>query len=278
MATTTSQITDTASSQPQVAASTLDFLLIELVPLAQRIATDLHARDTALLSSSLERNMTLNTSTLAPSATTTTLSTEGLAPHDSTSSSEDNSAIQESTLHRLDTLGYRVGLGLIEKLSAQSARPTTPLDMIKFICKDLWQVVFRKQIDNLKTNHRGTFVLTDNKFMALGRMSVDRGRGPRGTEEALGAAQPVCFVLLLSFVLLRGSSGVSHDLDLVFPVPFRPEKKRERHQRHGKDAATLEQPPGHLDHLPLPHSIFLFSNPHANIFSQSHSSSISPAV
>ena len=68
-------------------------------------------------------------------------------------------------------------------------------------CKDLWQVVFRKQIDNLKTNHRGTFVLTDNKFMALGRMSVDRGRGPRGTEEALGAAQPVCFVLFSVFCL-----------------------------------------------------------------------------
>ena len=28
------------------------------------------------------------------------------------------------------------------------------LDVIKFICKDLWQIVFRKQIDNLKTNHR----------------------------------------------------------------------------------------------------------------------------
>lgn len=28
------------------------------------------------------------------------------------------------------------------------------LDVIKFICKDLWMIVFRKQIDNLKTNHR----------------------------------------------------------------------------------------------------------------------------
>lgn len=28
------------------------------------------------------------------------------------------------------------------------------LDVIKFICKDLWTIVFRKQIDNLKTNHR----------------------------------------------------------------------------------------------------------------------------
>ena len=28
------------------------------------------------------------------------------------------------------------------------------LDMIKFLCKDMWTLVFRKQIDNLKTNHR----------------------------------------------------------------------------------------------------------------------------
>lgn len=215
MATTTSQTTDTTPSNPQVAASTLDFLLIELVPLAQRLATDLHARDTALLSSSLERNMTLNTSTLAPSSTTApTISTDGL-PHDSISTTSDtHSSIHESTLHTLDTLGYRVGLGLIEKLSAQSARPTTPLDMIKFICKDLWQVVFRKQIDNLKTNHRGTFVLTDNKFMALGRMSVDRGRGSRGGEEALGAAQPVCLSVPFFRSFGLGSTGIGV---VVFP-------------------------------------------------------------
>lgn len=39
--------------------------------------------------------------------------------------------------------------------SAGKPRPTTPLEAIKFICKDLWQLLFRKQIDNLKTNHRG---------------------------------------------------------------------------------------------------------------------------
>jgi hypothetical protein len=31
------------------------------------------------------------------------------------------------------------------------------LDVIKFICKDLWTIVFRKQIDNLKTNHRVSY-------------------------------------------------------------------------------------------------------------------------
>ena len=28
------------------------------------------------------------------------------------------------------------------------------LDVVKFICKDFWIAVFKKQIDNLKTNHR----------------------------------------------------------------------------------------------------------------------------
>lgn len=32
------------------------------------------------------------------------------------------------------------------------------LDVIKFLCKDLWMLVFRKQIDNLKTNHRVRWV------------------------------------------------------------------------------------------------------------------------
>lgn len=57
--------------------------------------------------------------------------------------------------------------------SRDTPRPTTPLDCIKFLCKDLWTLLFRKQIDNLKTNHRGIYVLTDNTFKPLTRMSFD---------------------------------------------------------------------------------------------------------
>lgn len=59
------------------------------------------------------------------------------------------------------------------RFSRDSPRPTTPLDIIKFLCKDLWTLLFRKQIDNLKTNHRGIYVLTDNTFKPLSRMSFD---------------------------------------------------------------------------------------------------------
>jgi hypothetical protein len=40
------------------------------------------------------------------------------------------------------------------RFSRDKARFADTLDVIKFLCKDLWTIVFRKQIDNLKTNHR----------------------------------------------------------------------------------------------------------------------------
>lgn len=77
------------------------------------------------------------------------------------------------------------------RFSVGKPRPQTPLDAIKFICKDLWTLLFRKQIDNLKTNHRGVFVLTDSRFQPLSRMSVDRRAGSKANEDALRKAQTV---------------------------------------------------------------------------------------
>lgn len=40
------------------------------------------------------------------------------------------------------------------RFSQDRPRFSETLDVIKFLCKDMWTLVFRKQIDNLKTNHR----------------------------------------------------------------------------------------------------------------------------
>jgi Transport protein particle (TRAPP) component len=55
---------------------------------------------------------------------------------------------------RLEPLGFRVGQGIAERFSRDRPRFTDNMDVIKFLCKDLWTILFRKQIDNLKTNHR----------------------------------------------------------------------------------------------------------------------------
>lgn len=46
-----------------------------------------------------------------------------------------------------------------------------PLETVKFICKDVWVALYDKQIDNLRTNHRGVYVLQDNSFKPLSRVT-----------------------------------------------------------------------------------------------------------
>ncbi|XP_067847616.1 trafficking protein particle complex subunit 6b isoform X3 [Heptranchias perlo] len=71
-------------------------------------------------------------------------------------------------------MGFRVGQGLIERFTKDTARFKDELDVMKFICKDFWTSVFKKQIDNLRTNHQGIYVLQDNKFRLLTQMSAGK--------------------------------------------------------------------------------------------------------
>jgi len=49
----------------------------------------------------------------------------------------------------------------------------TQLEAVKFLCKEFWTEVFRKQIDKLQTNHRGVFVLKDQELKWLKRLPPD---------------------------------------------------------------------------------------------------------
>ncbi|TKA79993.1 hypothetical protein B0A55_02103 [Friedmanniomyces simplex] len=220
---------------PKAAASALDFLLMELVPLAQRLTEQLLAREQALLEEyrrsrgfdwraaktvgvgyQKEQQGVRDGSgdgngeqgvVVSADGSAAVVATGGRGGGGGGGGGGDVGAVvegsgitslgfpvmseqtRESVFWRLDGMGYRVGQGLVERFSVNKPRPTTPLDAIKFVCKHLWILVFRKQIDNLKTNHRGVFVLTDNRFQPLSRMSVDRRTGIKGAEEALARAQ-----------------------------------------------------------------------------------------
>ena len=84
------------------------------------------------------------------------------------------------------------------------------MDVIKFVCKEFWLEVFGKQVDNLKTNHRGVFVLHDNCFRWLRNASREPG-GEGGGSGASGAAagggedQALAEYLLLPCGVLRGA-------------------------------------------------------------------------
>ena len=101
--------------------------------------------------------------------------------------------LREVVKSRLEKQGHRLGQLLAERYTKDRPSFQDDLDRIKFICKDLWQVVFAKQVDNLKTNHRGVFVLTDNSFSPLRKASVYPGKEPT---ELMTMAQGVSCSLL----------------------------------------------------------------------------------
>lgn len=101
-----------------VNASCLDFLLGEIVPMTDRVASMTKSKQGAL-GEEASRELSI-----------------------------------EDRRQRLESLGYRVGQGLAERFAKDKPRFTDHLEVIKFLCKDLWTLLFRKQIDNLKTNHR----------------------------------------------------------------------------------------------------------------------------
>lgn len=84
-------------------------------------------------------------------------------------------AAETEACFRVEKYGFKVGKGLAQVITRNRPRLSQQLDIVKFVCKDLWMVVFHKQMDNLKTNHRDTFVLVDNNFPYCLHMSTKMG-------------------------------------------------------------------------------------------------------
>ncbi|RYP72394.1 hypothetical protein DL771_004189 [Monosporascus sp. 5C6A] len=185
-----------------LSTSCLDFLLIELVPMAYRVTNEVEEQAAASASPSsssvpasakqssggeMSNSMVADAAGRSRSATAATTGPgtgragSGIGAGGSRVGGGSGSRLldedeeRDAVFFRLEALGYRVGMGLVERFSRDRPRFHDALDAIKFVCKDLWMLVFRKQVDNLKTNHRGVYVLTDNAFRPLSRMSADAG-------------------------------------------------------------------------------------------------------
>jgi hypothetical protein len=79
---------------------------------------------------------------------------------------ENETDVDTSSLY-LSQIGYRVGYSLSERLSKENPRYRDELDTVKYLCKELWICLFKKQVDNLRTNHQGVYVIHDGKFRLL---------------------------------------------------------------------------------------------------------------
>lgn len=79
---------------------------------------------------------------------------------------------------RIRNIGFQIGNKLSELLIFTNNPNLQFKDMdllliMKFICRDVWKQLYGKQIDNLKTNHRGTFYLIDYDYQPIKDFSIE---------------------------------------------------------------------------------------------------------
>ncbi|GAB1320755.1 hypothetical protein MFIFM68171_10965 [Madurella fahalii] len=173
-----------------LSSSCLDFLMIEIVPMAYRVANELEAdarekeAEVSAAAGGVDGGVGGAAAVAGLEGRGDGINGAGVAGGKAVVPVMDEEEEREAVFWRLEGIGYRVGQGLVERFSRDRPRFNDTLDVIKFLCKDLWTLVFRKQVDNLKTNHRGVYVLTDNAFRPFARMSAEMG------SQAVLRAQP----------------------------------------------------------------------------------------
>lgn len=169
-------------TNPTLNVSCLDFLLIELVPLSFRTELSRYLDENPYKTPG-KRKYTELSKEEQDNLLTTTLGIGSIGGGAPLIDPEDLRLKVQSRLH---AQGHRVGALLAARYTRDAPRLGDDLEKMKFVCKDLWLALFNKHVDNLKTNHRGVFVLTDNAFRGLKNASLEKGRDAAGM---MGQAQ-----------------------------------------------------------------------------------------
>eukprot|EP00892_Ulva_mutabilis_P000603 jgi/Ulvmu1/10543/UM064_0081.1 len=87
-----------------------------------------------------------------------------------------------AAVHAVETMGFRIGFQLAERLTEGMARVEEPLAKMKFVCKEFWTALLGHHAGGLKTNHKGRFIIDDNNLRWLAPLAVPtREQGPAET-------------------------------------------------------------------------------------------------
>lgn len=120
-------------------------------------------------------------------------------------------------MSNLEYIGYSTGYRVIERLTRDWPRFKDELDTMKFICTDFWTLIYRKEIDNLRTNHQGVYVLQDNGFRFLTRISNNN----QFLEHAPKYVAFTCGLIRGSLANLGITSAVTAEVQTMPSVKFR---------------------------------------------------------
>ncbi|CAG98849.1 Trs33p [Kluyveromyces lactis] len=214
-------------SLPKVNALSYQWLLNEMVPMSMAVENNL---------SQLDENSSVSSQSVEPT------------------SDEINEEIHKLSLNKLEYVPshkliaqlchasdevkekvterlYKIGSGIGSKMTELLIFSNNPnlsfnsmdtLGMVRFICKEVWKLLYGKQIDNLKTNHRGVFYLFDYEFQPIQNFALDDDE-----EKLLSTVSPYIQVPLGVISGILTSLGVPEDDILVsFTYVDIPEDKK----------------------------------------------------
>lgn len=185
---------DVLDTQKYVNSNCLSLLLLEIVPTSIRVSHKLKEfNDPSIANSDVIGWDEGDT----PTQMTTALSTFPDDLPGTVNILDSNLLSNDDVSIRIESYGYNLGLRLSEILMYKAspafiASNSTPgaaasstansgakivdiLDIMKFVCRDVWKCLYNKQMDNLRTNHRGTFVLVDNNYKLINNLNSSKG-------------------------------------------------------------------------------------------------------
>ncbi|SNX85705.1 related to TRS33 - subunit of the transport protein particle complex [Melanopsichium pennsylvanicum] len=203
----TTEVLDLANPTPHyVDAQALHILATEMVSTLIHSSRFVSRRQCIAKEQLILAGVTLPPLSTRPSSTTTFTPNPGSASSISANSqvvtstagpdlaTETLTQIELALTARLEDIGYHVGYHLTQTLARDRAIFTDTLDVLKFICKEVWTAVWGKQVDNLRTNHRGVYVLHDNNFQPLRYASTNQGAQVTAKEARVFLSYPVGIV------------------------------------------------------------------------------------
>lgn len=88
------------------------------------------------------------------------------------------------------------------RITKELPRYKEELEILKFICTDFWSCVYKKQVDNLRTNHQGVYVLHDNDFRFFSKLSNGTQYLKSAPKVSKYNLRPYILILMLKFWLL----------------------------------------------------------------------------
>ncbi|CCK71763.1 Trs33p KNAG_0H03490 [Huiozyma naganishii CBS 8797] len=224
-------------AMPKLNRTVFQMVLNEIIPMAYAVEVSKTVQkdetgEVAMGSLSLESTVPGDDNTAARRMRSSVMAVYNLAKL-----AEEDEDKYNSVLKRIESLGTSIGSKISDMLifaknPSISFKNMDLLSVMKFICRDVWKHVFGKQIDNLKTNHRGTFYLIDLDYAPIQDFTVE----PSVLEEQLSEEDLQIYELKLVEPFLQFPVGIikgvlhslGHPLDKVVCLATYADKPKEK--------------------------------------------------